>query len=246
MGFRKLYILALIPISFCLLACEEETGNETTSPHAIVDVIPPTIILDGNSSDTAYLYEAYSDPGAEIRENKLNNCDFVYAIVTGSVNTHIPGIYYLRYNGSDTAGNAAAQVTRTVHVVENPLGFFMGIYDAACSCTATISHSTNPKVVSTDTYSATISSGRVRSQFSLMPLKVGAGFVVPSIFIKDNLLSVHFFDPNFDLNTSSSGTLSPSKNSFSITTTAYQYMPRITYQCENVYTKRVIQIAENK
>ena len=55
--------------------------------------------------------DTFTDPGHSVTDNVDTG---LIATVTGSVNTSVPAIYTLNYNVSDAAGNAAAQVTRTV------------------------------------------------------------------------------------------------------------------------------------
>ncbi len=57
----------------------------------------------------------FTDPGSTVSDSFENG---LTAIVTGEVDTSIPGTYTLTYNVSDSAGNAATEVQRTVHVVD--------------------------------------------------------------------------------------------------------------------------------
>ncbi|MDQ6990380.1 MAG: DUF5011 domain-containing protein, partial [Mariprofundaceae bacterium] len=56
----------------------------------------------------------YVDAGSKVTDNVDVG---LVATMTGSVNTAVVGTYTLTYNVKDKAGNAAAPITRTVHVV---------------------------------------------------------------------------------------------------------------------------------
>ena len=57
----------------------------------------------------------FTDPGATVTDNVDTG---LTATVTGTVDTNVVGSYTLTYNAIDTAGNAAAPVTRTVNVTD--------------------------------------------------------------------------------------------------------------------------------
>ena len=69
--------------------------------------------MSGSSAVTHEAATAYSDAGATWTD-ALDGNGFISA--NGSVNVSVPGVYTLTYFKSDTAGNAASQVTRTVTV----------------------------------------------------------------------------------------------------------------------------------
>ena len=81
------------------------------------DIIPPFIVLVGAASITVEAGAAFVDPGA-IAVDNIDGEITANIVVTGSVNTGALGVYQLLYNVSDTAGNAAQQVVRTVTVVD--------------------------------------------------------------------------------------------------------------------------------
>ena len=85
----------------------------TTSP----DTIAPTITLNGSTAQSINAFTTYTDSGATITDN----CDTNPAIlVSGTVNSNIPGTYNLTYTGVDASGNTSAPLTRVVTVV-NPV-----------------------------------------------------------------------------------------------------------------------------
>lgn len=92
------------------------TATDTTAADLTVDLTKPVITLIGSSSINVKRYATYTDAGATASDNVDGNIT-ARIVKTGTVNTSLLGTYYIRYNVSDTAGNAATQVTRTVKVV---------------------------------------------------------------------------------------------------------------------------------
>ncbi|HOD49000.1 MAG TPA: DUF5011 domain-containing protein [Candidatus Hydrogenedentes bacterium] len=100
---------------------EDNAGNLSPEPsgigltHTRVDGTPPVLTLNGASEITIQTGETYNDPGASATDALEGDLTSRIA-VSGSVDTAKSGTYTLRYNVSDTAGNAAPEVTRTVTV----------------------------------------------------------------------------------------------------------------------------------
>jgi len=83
----------------------DTTGNE------------PIIDLIGDPDVTILLGEPYTDPGATASDTE--DGDITDQIqVAGTVTVDVVGTYVITYNVTDSDGNAAQQVTRTVTVVE--------------------------------------------------------------------------------------------------------------------------------
>ncbi|MBO6605451.1 immunoglobulin-like domain-containing protein [Psychroserpens sp.] len=80
------------------------------------DTTPPVITLIGASVINLNVGEAYNELGATATDN-LDGDISANIVITGSVNTAVAGTYFVNYNVSDSAGNAATQVTRTVNVL---------------------------------------------------------------------------------------------------------------------------------
>lgn len=80
---------------------------------------PPTLTLLGDSTLFVQAGDAFVDPGATASD--IEDGDITADIVVGgdTVDLETEGVYTLTYNVSDSAGNAATQVTRTVRVVPN-------------------------------------------------------------------------------------------------------------------------------
>lgn len=85
---------------------------------ARIDTAAPVITRNGPSSVTTVQGVTYTDAGASANDGAEG--DISEAIVSHSnVNAAAPGTYIVTYNVADSAGNAAVEVTRTVHVVSN-------------------------------------------------------------------------------------------------------------------------------
>ncbi|WP_296824034.1 ELWxxDGT repeat protein, partial [Sulfurovum sp.] len=82
----------------------------------VQDTTAPVITLIGNATETIEVNTPYTDAGATASDNGDGNLTGSI-VVTGTVDTTTPGSYTLSYDVNDTAGNSAAQVTRTVNVV---------------------------------------------------------------------------------------------------------------------------------
>jgi len=95
----------------------DAAGNigTATSTVTITDQAVPVITLLGTTPLTVALGSVYTDAGA----TALDNVDGVITaniVTVNPVNTAVVGTYTVTYDVSDAAGNAAAQVTRTVNV----------------------------------------------------------------------------------------------------------------------------------
>ena len=84
------------------------------SVQKTTDLTAPTITLIGDASLTIGLGVTYLDPGATVSDNVDVG---LTASVSGHVDTSTLGTYTLTYSAIDSAGNAAAQMVRSVTVV---------------------------------------------------------------------------------------------------------------------------------
>ena len=93
-------------------------GNSTWASFTIdIDYTLPVITLLGSSPITIEVFSVYIDSWASALDNV--DGDITTGIITvNPVNTGIVAPYIVTYNVSDTAGNPAIQVTRTVNVVD--------------------------------------------------------------------------------------------------------------------------------
>ncbi len=91
-------------------------------PAPVLDTTPPVITLIGSSNVRIPVGSASTDPGATAYDD-VDGDITGRIVVSGTVNTSVAGTYTLTYNVSDTAGNAAKTVTRTVRVVATTRSF---------------------------------------------------------------------------------------------------------------------------
>ncbi|HEY4695665.1 MAG TPA: immunoglobulin-like domain-containing protein, partial [Candidatus Hydromicrobium sp.] len=91
-----------------------EGGGEVTPPE---DTIAPVITLNGDNPAVVEVGAEYLDAGATAIDD-INDDITASIVVNNPVDTSAVGEYSVTYNVSDAAGNAAAEVVRTVSVVE--------------------------------------------------------------------------------------------------------------------------------
>jgi len=98
----------------------DAAGNLATevirTVNVIQDTILPVITLNGASTINLNVGDNYTELGATATDNVDGDISGSILIGGDVVNTNAVGSYVLTYNVSDSAGNAAAQVTRTVNV----------------------------------------------------------------------------------------------------------------------------------
>lgn len=92
-------------------AAVEVTRTVTVNP----DTTAPVITLIGAATINLNIGDAYNEQGATATDNLDGNLTS-NIVITGTVNTASAGTYFVNYNVSDSSGNAATQVTRTVNV----------------------------------------------------------------------------------------------------------------------------------
>lgn len=238
-----LIFLFLAIVSYWIFS---QSGSEIIPPVRVglktIDTIPPVINLQGKINDTACQHSIYRDPGATVLDKKngwLSCADDIVLQTQGEVNTTLTGSYLLTYSAVDSAGNFAATVSRTVHVVENNAAFLNGVYNVVCTCT-TIADKSAGAIITTDQFIAAISTGAVNSRFELSALRVGPLNVISSPYLSGNsIYAAYYISPaDFQQGGSSAiGSLSPTKDTFTIETIAHKWAPSVTYICRNVYTK---------
>ncbi len=95
-------------------------GNKAEPVTRTVTVLAtkaPMITLKGNASIALAVGDSFTDPGYSAIDAVDGNLTSSI-VVTGTVDSNKAGIYTLTYNVSDTGGNKAAPVTRTVTVLD--------------------------------------------------------------------------------------------------------------------------------
>jgi hypothetical protein len=100
-------------------------GNAATEVIRTVNVNPdtiaPIITLNGSPEISLTVGDSYIELGATATDNLDGNITASIAI-SGIVNTNTAGTYFVSYNVSDAAGNAATEVIRTITVSEPSTG----------------------------------------------------------------------------------------------------------------------------
>ncbi len=93
----------------------DEAGNSSASSALVTvrDTTPPEIALTGDNPLLVYLHSSFSEPGSSVTDAVDTS---LTATIMGSVDTALVGLYILSYDVTDTAGNIATTVTRTVNV----------------------------------------------------------------------------------------------------------------------------------
>lgn len=90
---------------------------DVTTTYSIVDTTPPVITRVGDAEITVEAKTSYIDDGATAFDDFDD--DITANIITvNPVDVDVVGDYTITYNVSDSSGNAADSVTRTVHVVD--------------------------------------------------------------------------------------------------------------------------------
>ncbi|WP_299440755.1 DUF5011 domain-containing protein [uncultured Aquimarina sp.] len=100
----------------------DSSGNQAVEVTRTItvfnpDTIPPVITLIGSSPTITLLNDPYRDQGATATDNVDGDIS-ANIQVSSNVNTNVVGVYQVRYNVQDNAGNQATEVIRTVNVIQ--------------------------------------------------------------------------------------------------------------------------------
>ncbi|MBI5137407.1 MAG: DUF5011 domain-containing protein, partial [Nitrospirae bacterium] len=134
----------------------------------VTDQTAPVITLLGTSPVTLEAGTAYVDAGATAADTVDGN--LTAAIVTNStVNTAVPGSYTVTYNVSDSGGNPALPVTRSVNVVDttaptltitgaNPATVEAGVAytDSGATASDIVDGNLTPSIITTSTVNSAV------------------------------------------------------------------------------------------
>ncbi len=102
-------IFILISFSILINAC----GGGSNSPAG--DQSAPIITLIGDNPLVIDLNSTFNDPGATVTDNLDTG---LTATVSGTVDSSTIGTYTLNYNATDSSGNSATTVVRTIQVAD--------------------------------------------------------------------------------------------------------------------------------
>ncbi|XID93377.1 immunoglobulin-like domain-containing protein [Paenibacillaceae bacterium WGS1546] len=136
---------------------EDPSGNAASVIRNVYvyDGDEPAIYLKGSNPMTVEANSPFVDPGATAQDVQDGDLS-ASIIVTGTVDPSTLGTYTLTYNVSDAAGNAAATVTRTVHVQDTqpPVLTLLGESEISVSVGAAFA---DPGAQATDAYYGDVS-----------------------------------------------------------------------------------------
>ena len=103
-------------ITYDALDAEGNEATQVTRTVNVVDTTAPVITLTGDAEVTLEVGSTYNELGATFTDNYDQDGN---AIVGGDVvDVNTLGTYTVNYNVTDTNGNVATQVTRTVNIVD--------------------------------------------------------------------------------------------------------------------------------
>ena len=112
----------------------DNAGNAAIEVIRVVNVLPdaiaPIITLNGTASISLNVGDTYVEQGATAADN-LDGDITTNIVITDNVNTLIAGTYFVDYNVSDSSGNLASTVTRTVNVIADTVAPSMALNGAA-------------------------------------------------------------------------------------------------------------------
>lgn len=103
----------------------EYTVDSVIEPHEFVIVsaedTAPVITLNGLDNLELFVTDIYTEAGATVFDDfdtEARGAE-LEVVITGEVDTEVPGTYTLAYNATDSAGNVAEEKTRTIVVKEH-------------------------------------------------------------------------------------------------------------------------------
>jgi len=95
-------------------------ATQVTRTVVVATDTPPVITLLGSSPVNIQTGTAYTDAGATATDAEDGDISANILVGGDTVNTAVVGTYVITYNVTDSAGNPAAQVSRTVNVSAPP------------------------------------------------------------------------------------------------------------------------------
>ena len=152
-------------------------GNTTTLVRSVevIDTTPPNIILIGNSIASIEIGTTYNELGATASDNYDDDNAITSTIdITGFVDTANLGSYIISYDVSDSSGNAATTLSRTVNVIDTtkpilsllgttPVTIELGQAYSDAGATASDNYDDNTSITATITTSGSVDNTTVGS-----------------------------------------------------------------------------------
>src|SRR5439155_14532934 len=131
-------------------------GNSVTQTQNVKvhDTMKPVITLVGDSSVNVECHGGYTDAGATASDNCDGDVTSRISVIN-PVDANTPGTYTVTYNVSDTVGNAAVEVSRTVTVSDSiaPVVTLVGAASMTNECHAAF---TDPGATASDNCAASV------------------------------------------------------------------------------------------
>ncbi|WP_289030043.1 immunoglobulin-like domain-containing protein [uncultured Paraglaciecola sp.] len=109
-------LIWLVALSVTISACGSDSNNPKNNPSS-PDTTPPVISLLGDPNVQIEVGGNYEDAGATASDDIDGNIS-ANVVTSGIVDTSVLGTYTLTYSISDSSGNNAAELLRTVSVVD--------------------------------------------------------------------------------------------------------------------------------
>ncbi|MEW6194312.1 MAG: LamG-like jellyroll fold domain-containing protein [Bacteroidota bacterium] len=111
---------SLFPTGVTTVTCTavDNAGNTATQTFTVtvIDNEAPVITLNGANPVEVVRFSQYNEDGVTITDNCSSN---LTAVISGSVNVNLPGVYTITYSTGDASGNTASTI-RTVRVINDP------------------------------------------------------------------------------------------------------------------------------
>ncbi len=109
-------VVAVYTVTYNVTDSDGNAATQVTRTVNVVDTTVPVITLVGDNPQVIEVHEAYAELGANVSDNYDAGLSAV--IDASDVDVDVVGEYTVTYDVTDANGNAAAQVTRTVSVVD--------------------------------------------------------------------------------------------------------------------------------
>ncbi len=114
-------IVGSYPVMYDVTDSEGNAATQVLRTVGVVDTTLPVITLVGANPQTVEVGGSYTELGATATDNYDGDISGSIVIDASSVNTSVLGSYSVTYDVTDSEGNAATQVVRTVDVVDTTL-----------------------------------------------------------------------------------------------------------------------------
>ena len=103
-------------ITYNVVDSDGNAADQVTRTVTVVSNEPPVITLNGSASVSLTVGDTFTDPGATASDPEDGDISDRIVVGGDSVDTSVAGTYVITYNVTDSDGNSAAEVTRTVEV----------------------------------------------------------------------------------------------------------------------------------